>query len=215
MRPQRTNLPALQALHRRRATSVALAVCLLATSGCATLLSADATPVPGAAATLTRSLRTPIPTTAASSSPAGSPSPSPSRVAAAASPSAAAEGGDASDAELADIRTRMEQITASESLPGLEGLLLDHVSVSTTQGGSIMDAAQTASWLRDRAGAGIKVTAVDRGGQTLLVQVLTENWPHKDPIQEGMLTFSLRRYDANGRPDDESGTWKIDVIDAE
>src|SRR5262249_8839327 len=121
----------------------------------------------------------------------------------------------ASDQEIADIRSRMEQITSSESLSGLEGLLLDHVSFSTTQGGSIMDAGQTASWLRDRAGPGIKVTDVDRGGQGLLVQVQTESWPHKDPIQEGTVTFSLRRYDANGRPDDESGTWKIDVIEAQ
>jgi hypothetical protein len=215
MRPQRTSLPASVALHRRRAASVGLALCLLASAGCATLLSADATPVPGAAATLTRSLRTPIPTTVESASPASAPSPSPPRIAIAASPSAAPEGGDASDAEIAEIRARMEQVTSSEALSGLESLLLDHVSVSTTQGGSVMEAAQIASWLRERAGPGIKVTTVDRGGQTLLVQVRTDSWPHKDPIQQGTVTFSLRRYDDNGRPDDESGTWKIDVIDAE
>ena len=27
-------------------------------------------------------------------------------------------------------------------------------------------------------------------------------------------TFSLRRYDANGRPDEENGDWKVDVIEA-
>jgi hypothetical protein len=45
--------------------------------------------------------------------------------------------------------------------------------------------------------------------------VLTDGWPTKDPITQGQVSFSLRRYDSNGRPDEDKGDWKIDVIDAE
>jgi hypothetical protein len=43
---------------------------------------------------------------------------------------------------------------------------------------------------------------------------LADGWPNKDPIQQSQITFSLRRYDANGRPDEENGDWKVDVIEA-
>jgi len=180
-------------------------------AGCSSLLSADPTPVPGAAATLTRSVRTPIPTPERS---AASPvaSASPARVASAASPVASSQ--TVSEAEVSQLQQRMEQIVANPDLPGVESLLLDHVSFSTAQGGSIMDANQAASWLRDRAGNGIKVARLDRGTQSLVLQVLTDGWPNKDPIQQGQVTFSLRRYDANGRPDEENGDWKVDVIEA-
>ena len=59
-----------------------------------------------------------------------------------------------------------------------------------------------------------KETNADRGTQSLVLQVLTDGWPNKDPIQQGEVTFSLRRYDANGRPDEENGDWKVDVIEA-
>ena len=108
----------------------------------------------------------------------------------------------------------MEQTVASPDLPGVDALLLDHVSFSTAQGGSIMDLSQAASWLRDHAGNGIKVTRLDRGTQSLVLQVLTDGWPTKDPIQQGQVTFSLRRYDSNGRPDEENGDWKVDGIEA-
>lgn len=108
----------------------------------------------------------------------------------------------------------MEQTVASSDLPGVEGLLLDRVAFSTAEGGSVMDTGQAAAWLRDHAGAGIKVVRLDRGTQSLMLQVLTDGWPSKDPIQQGQVTFSLRRYDANGRPDEDQGDWKIDVIEA-
>jgi hypothetical protein len=108
----------------------------------------------------------------------------------------------------------MVQTVASPDLPGVETLLLDHVSFSTAQGGSIMDTGQAASWLRDHAGSGIKVSRLDRGTQSLVLQVLTDGWPNKDPIQQGQVTFSLRRYDGSGRPDEENGDWKVDVIEA-
>ena len=190
-------------------------VAATAGAGCSSLLSADPTPVPGAAATLTRSVRTPIPTPERS---AASPvaSASPARVASAASPGPSPVAGNqtVSEAEVSQLQMRMERIVASSDLPGVESLLLDHVSFSTAQGGSIMDANQAASWLRDRAGNGIKVARLDRGTQSLVLQVLTEGWPNKDPIQQGQVTFSLRRYDANGRPDEENGEWKVDVIEA-
>jgi hypothetical protein len=44
---------------------------------------------------------------------------------------------------------------------------------------------------------------------------VTAGWTNKDPITQGQVSFSLRRYDNNGRPDEEKGDWKIDVIDAE
>jgi hypothetical protein len=201
-------------LVRRAVVALAL-VAATAVAGCSSLLSADPTPVPGAAATLTRSVRTPIPTPERS---AASPvaSASPARVANAASPgpSPAATDQTVSETEVAQLQRRMEQIVASPDLPGVEGLLLDRVSFSTAQGGSVMDTGQAATWLRDHAGSGIKVTRLDRGTQTLVLQVLTDGWPNKDPIQQGQVTFSLRRYDANGRPDEDQGDWKIDVIDA-
>jgi hypothetical protein len=121
-----------------------------------------------------------------------------------------------SDADIADVQTRMDQAVSSPSLSGIESLLLDHVSLSTPSGGSVMDASQTAEWLRDRAGPGIKVTQVDAGTQDVSVLVQTDGWPHDDPLQVGRVTFSLRRYDANGRQDPSGGgQWKVDVIEAE
>jgi hypothetical protein len=184
--------------------------------GCSTLLGPDATPVPGAAATLTRSINTPIPTPIRTPSPLPGASPSP-RLAVAVSPgpSPAAEE-PLSDADIADVQSRMEQAMSSPSLPGIESLLLDHVSLSTPSGGSVMDDAETAAWLRDHAGPGIKLTQVDAGTQDVSVQVQTDGWPQNDPLQAGRVTFSLRRYDANGRQDQSGGgQWKIDVIEAE
>ena len=170
----------------------------IAGSGCSTLLSADPTPVhtpeasPGASAV-------------------------PSRVAAAGSPSAlpAATSQAASEADVTDLQRRVEQAVASPDLPGIESLLLDHVSLSTSGGGSVMDNSETAAWLRDHAGPGIKVTQMQRDTQTPLLQVLTDGWPARDPIQQGRVSFSLRRYDAQGRPDEDLGEWKIDVIEAD
>jgi hypothetical protein len=187
---------------------------VLAATGCSSLLSAEPTPVPGAAATLTRSVRTPIPTPERTAGPSPSASPGPARVAVSPGPSPVA-GQTVGEDEINQLQRRMEQSVASPGLPGVESLLLDHVSLSTTHGGSVMDSGQAASWLRDHAGAGIRVARLERGTQTAMLQVITEGWPNKDPIEQGLVSFSLRRYDANGRPDDEAGNWKVDVIDAE
>jgi hypothetical protein len=186
--------------------------------GCASLLAADPTPVPGAAATLTRSINTPIPTPVRTPSTVPGASASPSRVAVALSPSAASAATAASvqamsDTSVADLQRRIEQAVASPDLPGMDALLLDHVALSTPQGGNVMDEGTAAQWLREHAGQGIKVTQVDRGTQEVMLQVQTEGWPTKDPIQQGQVLFSLRRYDANGRQDETgAGDWKIDVI---
>jgi hypothetical protein len=181
---------------------------------CSTLLSPEPTPVPGAAATLTRSINTPIPTPVrtpsavpgASPSPAARPAASP---VASASPSAQV----LSDQDVADVQHRFEQMLASSNLPGLDELLLDHVSLSTPDGGSVLSQGEAATWLRDHAGPGLEVTQVDRGTQEVMLVVLTDGWPKKDPIQQGQVSFSLRRYDADGRQDESGGgEWKIDVI---
>lgn len=184
-------------------------------SGCSTLLAPDATPVPGAAATLTRSINTPIPTPVRTASVV----PSPSARAAVASPSPSAVADlSISDADMASVQNRFQQIVASPNLPGIDAVLLDHISLSTPQGGSVMSGSDAASWLRDHAGNGstIKVSQVSAGRQDLMLQVMTEGWPQKDPIEAGQVNFSLRRYDSNGRQDESGGgDWKVDVIDAE
>jgi hypothetical protein len=119
------------------------------------------------------------------------------------------------DEDIAQLQIRVEQAVASPALPDMESLLLDHVSLSTAQGGSVMDNAEAAAWLRDHAGPGLKVARFERDTQTLMLQVLTSGWPIKDPVQQGNMSFSLRRYDTSGRPDEEHGDWKIDVIEAE
>ena len=206
-------------MRERRWRCLVYAVCVaISGAGCSTLLSAEATPVPGAAATLTRSVRTPIPTPVRTPDASPAASAVPSRVAIAGSPSpvAAAPSQAANDAaDVAQVRRRMEQIVGSPGLPDIESLLLDHVSFSTSAGGSVMDNTQAAAWLRDHAGAGIKVTRLERDTQTPLLQVLTDGWPIGDPIQQGHVSFSLRRYDASGRPDEDVGEWKIDVIEAD
>jgi hypothetical protein len=200
---------------RRRGIVALTLLAAVVAGGCSTLLTADPTPVPGAAATLTRSLRTPIPTTVQSPGPGGSPSPARPGTSASPGPSPVAAAAGVDETEIAQLQQRLAQITSSPSLPNVEGLLLDHVSLSTPQGGSVLSSADTASWLRDHAGAGIKLNSVGRGTQSLMLQVSSDGWPVKDPIQQGMVTFSLRKYDSNGRPNDDAGDWKIDVIDAE
>jgi hypothetical protein len=184
-------------------------------TGCSTLLSADPTPVPGAAATLTRSIRTPIPTPERPVAASPGPSPSPARVAASPGPSPVAGPQGVTQDDVAQLQRRLDQTVGNPNLPGLEALLLDHVSLSTAQGGSVMDSSHAAVWLRDRAGPGIKVSRVEQGTQTLMLHVVSEGWPNKDPIEQGRVSFSLRRYDASGRLDEENGDWKIDVIEAE
>jgi hypothetical protein len=178
------------------------------------LLGPDATPVPGAAATLTRSINTPIPTPVRTASVVASPS---ARVAVAVSPGPSPSVGEGtSQADLASLQNRIQQAVATPDMRGIDALLLDHVSLSTPQGGSVMSSDEASNWLRDHAGPNIKISQVTQGTQDVMLQVMTDGWPQKDPIQGGQVTFSLRRYDANGRQDESGGgDWKIDVIEAD
>jgi hypothetical protein len=172
--------------------------------------------VPGAAATLTRSINTPIPTPVRTPTAPASPSPARAAVGGSPGPSLTSGAQPLTDTDVATVQNRMQQSVSTPDLTGIDGLLLDHVSLSTQQGGSILDKSDAASWLRDHAGPGLSVDQVTRGTQDVALQVQTQGWPQKDPIQNGLVIFSLRRYDANGRQD-ESGTgdWKIDVIEAD
>jgi hypothetical protein len=199
------------------ATRCALVLVVLATlagAGCSTLLNAEPTPIPGAAATLTRSVRTPIPTPERTTGVSPVPSPGTARASASPSPSPRA-GQDFSEEEIAQLQRRMEQTIGNPGLPGVETFLLDQVSLSTAQGGTVMDSGEAATWLRDRAGSGMRISRVERGSQSQGLQVLTVGWPLRPPIEQGAVTFSLRRYNANGRLDDETGSWKVDVIGVE
>lgn len=191
---------------------------LVFATGCEALGNPDATPVPGAAATAARAARTAIPTrpapaSAAAASPEASPSPAASP-GATTSPSPRADSG-VTDQQIQALQQQFEQALAAADLPGVERLLLDRVALATPQGGQELDREAAASWLRDRAGPGIRVVRVDRSALAVLLQVTTDGWPRKDPIQAGRVVFNLHRYDAAGRLDETRGDWKIDVISAE
>jgi hypothetical protein len=175
----------------------------------------EPTPVPGAAATLTRSSRTPIPTPERTASPVAVSSPVAAKPAvspvAAASPQASRS---ITDADVTEVERQVQSAVASADLPNIERLLLDRVSLSTPAGGEVLERAEAAQWLREHAGPGIDVTRVEPSTQTMLLEVLTQGWPKKDPLDQGVVTLNLRRYGANGRPD-EAGEWKIDAIGAE
>jgi hypothetical protein len=194
-----------------------LAVILLAltlATGCQALLSPEPTPVPGAAATLTRSSRTPIPTPVRVASPSAAPSAQLARSpVAVASPARA--GHEVTQDDIDQLRRQMENIVSTADLPNVEELLLDRVSLATPAGGQVLDRHAAAQWLREHAGSGIKVVRVDPNTQTVLLEVETEGWPIKDPLEQGRVTFNLRRYSPDGRQDEENGDWKIDVMAAE
>jgi hypothetical protein len=193
---------------------VAVAVLALLSPGCSALLGPDPTPPAGAAATLTRSSRTPIPTPLRTPSPVSvSASPSAAR-AVTASPSAIAGGRPVSEEEIDALRQQIGRSLASPDLPGIEDLLLDRVLLSSSEGGQELSRADAATWLRDHAGPGLQVTRVDRSALSVLLEVSTEGWPIRPPVSDGTIIFNLHRYDASGRPDEDNGNWKIDIIGA-
>ncbi len=140
-------------------------------------------------------------------SPSRSPSPSPS------APVAANSG--AEEARIADVSQQLSAALATQDLPGIEDLLVDTVSLSTTEGGQVFDRAAAASWLRDHAGPGLQVGQVDRSSLSALLEIHTSGWPDTAPIMSGQVTFNLHRYDPNGTQDDDNGDWRIDVIQAD
>lgn len=184
------------------------------TIGCDAVSSLDATEVPGAAATAARSARTAIPTPVDAASPVSalaSPSPPPLAVA---SPSTTLSSA-APDPNGTQTQAALQRALASPDLPGIENLLLNQVSLSTPDGGEVLDRPGAASWLRSHAGPGIQLTTFARSQQTVIIQAVTEGWPQQPPLTAGKVTMDFHRYDAEGHPDEESGNWMVDVIAAE
>lgn len=170
--------------------------------------------VPGAAATAARAAATPIPL------PTRMP---PTRTPAIArAPSLSApltrptdSHGPLSEQGIADVRGRLERAMSSSVLPGVEELFLDQVAVSSAIGGERLGRDQAVSWLRQRAGPGLRLSQFERHHHVALLVAQTEGWPSTPPIVSGRVGFSLHLYDAAGRQDEERGSWKIDAITAE
>jgi hypothetical protein len=120
-----------------------------------------------------------------------------------------------SEQQIDQVRRELEEILASQDLPGIERLLLEKVLMSSATGGEVLDRDAAAHWLRERAGPDIRVTRVERSALAVVLQVVSEGWPLQPPIADGRVTFNLHRYDSSGRQDEERGEWKIDVVTAE
>ena len=185
-------------------------------TGCSQLASVEATPVPGAAATAARADRTPIPTPMRSPTarPASSPGVAASAVPAP-SPSGVAAGAGVTDDQMELVRRAVGGLLASSDLTGLEGLLLDRVSLATAEGGTVLDRAAAAQWIRERRGDGVRLISVERSSLAVALQVETEGWQTSPAAPTGRLTFALHRFAPNGQQDEDRGDWKIDVISAE
>ena len=133
---------------------------------------------------------------------------------AAGSPSALDQGA-VLDQSIAEARHAFEQALSSPSLVGIEGLLLDSVSLASPTGGEVLERGAAAQWLRERAAAGLRISDFLRHQHLASLVIVTEGWQNLAPISSGRMSFNLHRYDQAGRQDDERGTWKIDVIVAE
>ena len=99
----------------RLAVTLLVVLTTVATTSCASLLGAEPTPVPGAAATLTRSSRTPIPTPTRDSSPSPAASPAVAR-SPVASPSARPGGRPLTEEEIDAIQRQMRLVLADGKL---------------------------------------------------------------------------------------------------
>lgn len=206
-------------MKRRTATGLlAAALGTLPLAGACSALLAEPTPVPGAAATAARAFSTAIPTPQRAPGAVVSPGPSPvpgRSPAAAAAPSPARAPLEISDAEVNDLRARLERAVASPDLPGIDALLADSVATSTPEGGDVLSREAAVAWLKERAAPGIRVTRVDRNALAVQLQAETEGWQAKPAGTQGRVTFSMHRFDPGGRQDQERGSWRIDVATAE
>ncbi len=170
--------------------------------------------VPGAAATAARAAATPIPPPpriSPTSTPASARAPSPSVPLVRPTDSQ----GPLSEQGIVEVRDRLERAIRTAGLVGIEELLLDEVAISSPDGGERLNRDQAASWLRRRAGPGLRLSQFERHHHVALLVAQTEGWPNTPPIVSGRVGFSFHLYDAAGRQDDERGSWKIDVVTAE
>lgn len=168
--------------------------------------------VPGAAATAARAAATPIPTPVSpTNTPAIARAPSPSVPMARPTDSQ----WPLSEQGIADVRGRLDRAVSSWGLEGIEELLIDQVTISTPNGGERLSRNQAASWLRRRAGPGLRLMQIERHHHVALLVAQTEGWPNIAPIASGRVGFSFHLYGPTGRQDDEWGSWKVDVVTAE
>jgi len=179
----------------------------LSQSGCGpdATRRADATEVPGAAATAARRAATAIPSplrapTDTPGVPTPRPRPSPS-------------GGPSDEEQIAAVVRQIADVLDSGNLDGLAPLMLDQIAVAAggDQGAETMDRDLAIAWLKDRAAPGPKVQSSDQVEFFGLVEVRTGPWETKPPVTSGTVVFNLHRVDDSGRQA-LSGAWKIDVL---
>ena len=116
-----------------------------------------------------------------------------------------------SEEAVAQVRGNLERAISSRALPGIEALLARDV-VILGDGGGRLQRDQAVTWLRQRAGPGLRLTLFDRHHHVALLVAQVEGWSQVSPIRRGELGFNFHLYDASGRQDDERGSWKIDTI---
>ncbi len=116
---------------------------------------------------------------------------------------------------MATVRRQLGEVLGSSSLSGIDAWLAPHVSMGSSEGGSVMEPSEAAAWLKQRAGSKMNVVGLNRSALAVVLEVQTDGWKQEPPMPAGRLTLNLHRYDATGRQDDDRGDWKIDVIVAE
>jgi len=116
-----------------------------------------------------------------------------------------------SEEALAQVRGNLERAISSRALPGIEALLARDV-VILGDGGGQLQRDEAVTWLRQRAGPGLRLTLFERHHHVALLVAQVEGWSQVSPIRRGELGFNFHLYDASGRQDDERGSWKIDTI---
>lgn len=171
----------------------------------------DATPVPGAAATAARAAATAIPTPLPIATRVAPP-PSPARLAAPSPVSSPVPPAQAL-AEVEAVVARMERALQEDQLAELEPLMLEQVAIAVPQSVSqILPRQEVLSWLMERMDGEVRVASWREVEHYGLLEIVSEGWARRPPIQAGKVTFNLHRFDSQGRQDALRGTWRIDVL---
>lgn len=193
-----------------RIAAIGLASVLLI--GCDASVVVEPTPVPGAAATAARQVRTPIPTPARS--PTALPSPSPvAKPSPSSNPSPTAPNvSPLTEVAIERVERELSEVFASPDLAGIEEWLAERVSIASAGGGEVLDRSQAAARLRGLTTPEVRLIEVVPAQLAVLLQVETEGWQTSDIHPRGRMTFNLHPFDAQGQQDPLSGEWKIDII---